>query len=353
MGPGMQAQAGARASAMVWPMPPSRFGGVLSDNLRNVAFERVARNASRPISEQVLSPPPQSLAALPPQSQDRRRHAGGRTRHRLDRHDALFHAVQHRADVHRAGGGLHHLPASSSASRWWLRRSVMVGLYILFTQKVTEWRNQLRRDMVELDTGAVAHAVDSLLNFETVKYFWAEEREAARYGASQRRYMDASTKSNNSLALAQHRPGTHHQPDDGRRHGLYRLGLEQGPVHHRRRRAGQFAADAALPPARPARHGVSHDPPGPHRHGGNVQADRLRSRRSSTSPARGRSASSRARCASRMWCSATIPGARSSRASASPCRRATRSPSSARRAPASRPSRASCTASTISRAAAS
>ncbi len=77
---------------------------------------------------------------------------------------------------------------------------VMVGAYILFTQKVTAWRNHLRREMVEMDTGAVAHAVDSLLNFETVKYFSAEEREAARYSAAQRRYMETSTKSNNSLA---------------------------------------------------------------------------------------------------------------------------------------------------------
>ncbi len=84
---------------------------------------------------------------------------------------------------------------------------VMVGLYIFVTQKITEWRNHLRREMVDLDTGAVAHAVDSLLNFETVKYFNAEEREGARYGAAQRRYMDAATKSNNSLAFSTSRRG--------------------------------------------------------------------------------------------------------------------------------------------------
>ncbi|MFT3967661.1 MAG: ABC transporter ATP-binding protein/permease, partial [Sphingobium sp.] len=75
----------------------------------------------------------------------------------------------------------------------------MVALYIWFTQKVTEWRNQLRRDMVDLDTNAVGHAVDSLLNFETVKYFNAEQREGDRYGNAIRSYAHAAVKSENSL----------------------------------------------------------------------------------------------------------------------------------------------------------
>ncbi|NWP61440.1 metal ABC transporter permease, partial [Escherichia coli] len=57
----------------------------------------------------------------------------------------------------------------------------MVVLYIAFTRWVTDWRSKLRQQMNDLDTGAVAHAVDSLLNFETVKYFNAEAREAQRY----------------------------------------------------------------------------------------------------------------------------------------------------------------------------
>ena len=55
----------------------------------------------------------------------------------------------------------------------------MVVAYIWFTRVVTDWRAALRTRMNDLDTGAVAHAVDSLLNFETVKYFGAEAREAA------------------------------------------------------------------------------------------------------------------------------------------------------------------------------
>nr|WP_281367391.1 ABC transporter ATP-binding protein/permease [Sphingomonas chungangi] len=77
---------------------------------------------------------------------------------------------------------------------------VMVGAYIWFTRAVTDWRASLRTRMNDLDTGAVAHAVDSLLNFETVKYFNAEEREATRYEKAMIAYADAATKSENSLA---------------------------------------------------------------------------------------------------------------------------------------------------------
>ncbi|MFD1787605.1 ABCB family ABC transporter ATP-binding protein/permease [Sphingomonas floccifaciens] len=77
---------------------------------------------------------------------------------------------------------------------------VMVVLYIVFTRIVTDWRAALRQQMNDLDTGAVAHAVDSLLNFETVKYFNAEEREARRYSAAVASYADAAVKSENSLA---------------------------------------------------------------------------------------------------------------------------------------------------------
>jgi len=77
---------------------------------------------------------------------------------------------------------------------------VMIVVYIGFTRIVTDWRNALRTRMNDLDTGAVAHAVDSLLNFETVKYFGAEEREARRYEAAVGAYANAAVKSENSLA---------------------------------------------------------------------------------------------------------------------------------------------------------
>ena len=65
---------------------------------------------------------------------------------------------------------------------------------------VTDWRTALRAQMNDLDTGAVARAVDSLLNYETVKYFGAEEREARRYDAAIAAYADAAVKNENSLA---------------------------------------------------------------------------------------------------------------------------------------------------------
>jgi ABC-type transport system involved in Fe-S cluster assembly fused permease/ATPase subunit len=76
----------------------------------------------------------------------------------------------------------------------------MVALYIWFTRVVTDWRSSLRERMNDLDTGAVAHAVDSLLNFETVKYFGAEEREGRRYEDAVTAYSRAAVTSENSLA---------------------------------------------------------------------------------------------------------------------------------------------------------
>ncbi|OHC93349.1 MAG: metal ABC transporter permease, partial [Sphingomonadales bacterium RIFCSPHIGHO2_01_FULL_65_20] len=77
----------------------------------------------------------------------------------------------------------------------------MVAIYIVFTRKITDWRNHLREAMNTLDGKQLARAVDSLLNYETVKYFTAEEREAKRYGDAARTYANAAVKSENSLAL--------------------------------------------------------------------------------------------------------------------------------------------------------
>ena len=84
----------------------------------------------------------------------------------------------------------------------WLVASTlaMVVVYIAFTRWVTDWRAKLREQMNDLDTGAVAHAVDSLLNFETVKYFGAEQRESDRYERAVEAYAKAAVKSENSLA---------------------------------------------------------------------------------------------------------------------------------------------------------
>ena len=76
-----------------------------------------------------------------------------------------------------------------------------VALYILFTVLITEWRMEIRRRANELDSRANTRAIDSLLNYETVKYFGNEEFEARRYDENLRKYEDAATRSESSLGL--------------------------------------------------------------------------------------------------------------------------------------------------------
>jgi ATP-binding cassette, subfamily B, heavy metal transporter len=84
---------------------------------------------------------------------------------------------------------------------WYLAIVVVtIALYIWFTFRVTEWRVKIRRDMNTQDTNANQKAIDSLLNFETVKYFGAEEREAQRYDDNMRQYEALALKTSYSLA---------------------------------------------------------------------------------------------------------------------------------------------------------
>ncbi|WP_243611995.1 ABCB family ABC transporter ATP-binding protein/permease [Shimia aestuarii] len=85
---------------------------------------------------------------------------------------------------------------------WYLAAvALTIALYIWFTFKVTEWRVRLRREMNDQDTDANQKAIDSLLNFETVKYFGAEAREAKRYDESMEGYESAALKTSYSLAF--------------------------------------------------------------------------------------------------------------------------------------------------------
>jgi len=85
---------------------------------------------------------------------------------------------------------------------WYLAVVVVtIGLYIWFTFRVTEWRVRIRREMNDQDTDANQKAIDSLLNFETVKYFGAERREAERYDGAMERYVAAALKTSYSLAF--------------------------------------------------------------------------------------------------------------------------------------------------------
>ncbi len=78
---------------------------------------------------------------------------------------------------------------------------VTILLYVWFTFAVTEWRVKLRKEMNDHDTDANQKAIDSLLNFETVKYFGAERREAERYDTAMAGYEHAALRTNYSLAF--------------------------------------------------------------------------------------------------------------------------------------------------------
>jgi ATP-binding cassette subfamily B protein len=91
---------------------------------------------------------------------------------------------------------------------WWLfdawYLAVVMGTiaaYVWFTFAVTEWRVKIRKVMNDQDTDANQKAIDSLLNFETVKYFNAEDREARRYDGAMEKYVAAAIKTNTSLAF--------------------------------------------------------------------------------------------------------------------------------------------------------
>ncbi len=78
---------------------------------------------------------------------------------------------------------------------------ITITLYVWFTFRVTEWRVQIRKEMNKQDTDANQKAIDSLLNYETVKYFSAEAREARRYDDSMREYEKLAIQTNYTLGF--------------------------------------------------------------------------------------------------------------------------------------------------------
>ena len=185
--------------ALVVGYAAARFGTALFDNLRNAVFERVGQDATRRLATTVF----RHLHQLS-------------LRFHLERRTGAVTKVVERG-TKSIDTMLYFLLFNIAPTIlelglvlgiFWTRFGVwlvagtlvMVGVYIWFTRLVTDWRTALRTRMNDLDTGAVAHAVDSLLNFETVKYFGAEAREAQRYDNAVSAYARAATKSENSLA---------------------------------------------------------------------------------------------------------------------------------------------------------
>ncbi|MES2339783.1 MAG: ABC transporter ATP-binding protein/permease [Pseudomonadota bacterium] len=177
----------------------ARFASVVFDNLRNAVFERVGQDATQRLAATVF----RHLHALSLSFHLERR--TGAVTKVVERGTKSIDTMLYFLLFNIAPTILElALVLGIFATRfgWWLVAGTvaMVAVYIVFTRIVTDWRAALRQDMNDLDTGAVAHAVDSLLNFETVKYFNAEEREARRYANAVAAYANAAVKSENSLA---------------------------------------------------------------------------------------------------------------------------------------------------------
>ena len=186
-------------TALVVGHAAARLGSVLFDNLRNAVFEKVGQDATRRLASDVF----RHLHRLS-------------LRFHLERRTGAITKVVERG-TKSIDTMLYFLLFNIAPTilelalvigifwtrfgHWLVAGTVtMVVVYIAFTRWVTDWRSKLREQMNDLDTGAVAHAVDSLLNFETVKYFNAEARESARYDKAMASYMNAAVTSENSLA---------------------------------------------------------------------------------------------------------------------------------------------------------
>jgi ATP-binding cassette subfamily B protein len=185
--------------ALVVGYAAARLGTTFFDNLRNVVFERVGQEATRRLAANVF----RHLHRLSLRFHLERR-TGAVTkvveRGTKSIDTMLYFLLFNIAPTVLELGMVIQIFASRFG--WWLVAGTltMVVVYIAFTRWVTDWRAKLRAEMNDLDTGAVAHAVDSLLNFETVKYFNAEERESRRYDNAVAAYARAAVKSENSLA---------------------------------------------------------------------------------------------------------------------------------------------------------
>jgi ABC-type transport system involved in Fe-S cluster assembly fused permease/ATPase subunit len=188
------------ALAFVLAYALGRFTGVAFDNLRNIVFERVGQDATRALAEDVFA--------------------------RLHRLSLRFHLARRTGEVTKViergtksidvmlyfmlfniaptAIELTAVAAIFYFSFGWglvVATAVAVVAYAAVTRWITDWRNALREKMNRLDGQALSRAVDSLLNYETVKYFAAEQREQARYAQATRAYADAAVKSENSLGL--------------------------------------------------------------------------------------------------------------------------------------------------------
>jgi len=177
----------------------ARFAGVLFDNLRNAIFERVGQTAACRLAHDVFG----HIHKLSLRFHLERR-TGALTRvveRGTKSIDMMLYFI-----LFNIFPTIFELTAVCVI--FWIKLGpgvvaatlVMVTAYILFTRAVTAWRTKLRRDMVDSDTNAVARAVDSMLNYETVKYFNAEAHEQRGYERAMTKWAEAAIKSETSLS---------------------------------------------------------------------------------------------------------------------------------------------------------
>ncbi|WP_299651374.1 ABC transporter ATP-binding protein/permease [Sphingomonas bacterium] len=185
--------------ALVVGYAAARFATTLFDNLRNTLFERVGQEATRRLAATVFAHLHQLSLRF---HLERRTGAVTKVVERGTKSidTMLYFMLFNIAPTVLELGLVLNIFRGSFGWGMVAATCMMVVAYIWFTRVVTDWRAALRTRMNDLDTGAVAHAVDSLLNFETVKYFGAEAREAKRYENAMVAYANAATKSENSLA---------------------------------------------------------------------------------------------------------------------------------------------------------
>ena len=157
----------------------------------------------------------------------------------------------------------------------WLYAAVILAtvvLYLWFTYAATEWRISIRRDMNEADTDANTKAIDSLLNFETVKYFGNEEHEAARFDVSMLQYEKAAVKTWVSLAVLNAGQTVIFATGLTIVMAMSAFAVVEGSGHHRRLRDDQCPDGAALHAAELHRLVLPRNQAGPDRRGGHVLA---------------------------------------------------------------------------------
>jgi ATP-binding cassette, subfamily B, heavy metal transporter len=192
-------EAAGLAIALVVAYAGARFAGVFFENVRNAIFERVGLDAARRFADTVF----RHIHALS-------------LRFHLERRTGVLTRIVERG-IKSIDMMLYFLLFNIAPTAIELAViCVIFGLkfgaglvvatlamvvgYIAFTRIVTEWRSRLQREINELDNRTVGRAVDSLLNYETVKYFGAEEREARRYDEALRALTERSITNEVSLA---------------------------------------------------------------------------------------------------------------------------------------------------------